>query len=246
MTSSYVVQGESNRVEVHGSMKDDHHVKVVLNGKAREYHTGNGSLELRAASADYSGDDGCKIEEGAATQKISLPDGLVVESKPARKSVKLPDGSVITDKRDTSIEIDAGDGVHIHISSQTSVEEGETENPTDNKQNYSKSEFVSDIVPGFWTSLFFAYGVILSSQGALLFGLLMYLTYFIPSLSKFVGYAWAEKSEDQETEKSEDLIDNVDEIKSAYMDGQLTDEEFESRVGDVLEKDDEEIQYSYN
>lgn len=254
--SHYVIQGENNHIEVSGTLKDDGEVRVRYNDEVYAFNSGSGEFRTGAASAELICSDGSYIKEGAVTQDIKLPNGTMIEKGAATKEATLPNGKTIKSEPSGSYTKVSINGGNIKIESSHSTNNGETTKVKSKESNLqenenadimTKGEYVSKLTPGFFTTLFIVYGLIFSSN-VLLLGLIIYSLYAIPATFEFTLGTILTSNDGNKVEE-QDNENRLEKIKSQYSNGEITETEFENKLDEYFEENqdkEEEMELSYN
>jgi uncharacterized membrane protein len=251
MPNSYTIEGDGVTIKVGGRLNSSGSVTVKKNGMVYQFDESQGQTDFGAVSATLSRDDGGYIDEGAVSQEIHLPDGTEIEKLAVTQKARLPDGRVIQGKSSdiTSFTINSGNksssvNMSLSMSSDSdeyrnsSVEGNNSEEDEILKQ--ARSNLISGITPGFWTMLFFAYGLVFASQSAIYIALFMYIFFAVPAIFQYVGsllttsnISIPELSAKKEEEDGSSSY--PDEQKQKFLEGEISEKEFEERIEEYFQ-----------
>lgn len=249
MESSYAVTwDDENYVKVSGTLKDDGRVKVIKNENEYIYDTSKGRYVNGVTDASLYTESGW-VEEGVNSQEIHLPDGTKIEKKLNETKVILPNGTTVVDDLgskvvkkpdETSITTKTDDdssSIQISVTKQYSTE-------SDTERGKLMAELFYRPIPGFFTTIFLIGGVVFGIQLLLYIGPIIYFAFLVPVLMKFSSYILLSSFDvspntETENESEEDTEDDIENLQQKYVDGEISELQFEDELEDLLQDNEE-------
>lgn len=271
MKTSYSIEGQGNKVQVNGSLKEDGEVIVKYNGEEFVFHSGKGNFSSGAASASVHCDDGSYVEEGATSQEIKLPNGVVIKKGAASEKMHLPSGetiknsphndpnsNVIVDQPGLTVSVKSSSNTKIRMetnsssnskiqyeSSESVAEEEIESDEKDDSHIVSTNKLISALVPGFWTILFVLGGLMAQSSFFIMLGVFIYSLVAIPITLKFtlqrIPMLLDQDEEDNLVTESE-----IEKIQKKYENDEIDEKQLEEELEEAMTEDkrEKELQVS--
>lgn len=260
MDDTTTIRHGDHHLKLTGTMHDDGELTVKLDGDTRTIHP-RGTVDDGIVTYEVTTPNGVHVFEAPTKQTIEFPDGLEITKRPDTCSVTLPDGTSFTDrpafdnssetddqivnqesgtisKSSTSIRISTKNTTVEHSSSKTTTETT-TETTTDGGKPSAPKSVRRPLLAGaltIWAATLLGIGNAAFQLPAICLIIVSLLLY--PKLSDTIE-ALPDPINQENTEPDLSETERQEnQIKDAYVAGDLTHEEFESRL-DRLHFEDE-------
>lgn len=254
--SSYKVQGKDTFISVSGTLSDNGRVTIMKNGEEYVYDKKDGEYS-EDIFPELHCSDGAFIDEGPTKQKIRLPDGTLIEKGVISQKATLPNGEVIESDSDShesqntnvSIQSDSSSSNNVNIkvsinNSQVSVNNKnnvEDQDKVNEKiQSKSKTDILTDYLPSPLLATIILTGILFNMNIILFISVFIYLYQISSRLFRDI------KRYNNSRKSSNNQPNRIEEIKNQYANGDISEEEFESRLDNYFSNSDEEYNLQYN